>query len=61
MVSVSDEILALEPLKDKVTVLREKYEMTTFELLETIKSRLNFLSVYSLYDVVTCNHMDLQK
>lgn len=45
-VSVTDEIINLEPLEDKVNLLRQKYEQTTIDVLTSIKSRLNFFSVY---------------
>ena len=51
-VSVTDEIINLEPLEDKVNILRKKYAMTIPEVLLTIKNRLNFFSVYNLFDTV---------
>lgn len=59
--SVSDEIINLEPLEDKVNLLRQKYEMTTLDVLHSIKSRLNFFSVYQLFDTVSLNQIDIQR
>ena len=60
-VSVTDEIINLEPLEDKVNMLRKKYEMSKVEVLTSLRNRLNFFSLYNLFDTVALNHIDLQK
>lgn len=52
---MTDEIINLEPLQDKVKILREKYEMSTAEILTNIRNRLSFFSVYNLFDTVAYN------
>lgn len=60
-VSVTDEIINLEPLEDKVNMLRRKYEMSKVDVLMSIRNRLNFFSLYNLFDTVAFNHIDVQK
>lgn len=59
--SVTDEIINLEPLEDKVNLLRRKYEMSKVQLIMSIRNRLNFFSIYNLFDTVNYNHIDIQK
>lgn len=35
--------------------------MTTLDILTSIKSRLNFFSVYQLFDTVSYNQIDIQR
>lgn len=60
-VSVTDEIINLEPLEDKVNLLRRKYEMSKVQIIMSIRNRLNFFSIYNLFDTVNYNHIDTQK
>lgn len=60
-VSVTDEIINLEPLEDKVNLLRQKYEMSRSDVIHSIRKRLNFFSIYNLFDTVTFNQIDMQR
>jgi hypothetical protein len=59
-VSITDEILALEPLEDKLCILKRKYEYTPFQLLDIMRGRVAIFSIYNLFDTVEYNHLDNQ-
>jgi hypothetical protein len=59
-VSITDEILGLEPLEDKLCILKRKYEYTPFQLLDIMRGRVAIFSIYNLFDTVEYNHLDNQ-
>ena len=59
-VSVTDEIINLEPLDDKLEVLKYKSELSINQIISLIKQRLSFFSLYNLFDTVEHNYIDNQ-
>ena len=59
-ISITDEILNLEPLEDKLKILRQKQLKSPFEIIMTLKARISFFSIYNLFDSVEHNHVDNQ-
>ena len=59
-ISITDEILNLEPLEDKLCILRQKQLKSPFEIIMTLKARISFFSIYNLFDSVEHNHVDSQ-
>ena len=59
-ISVTDEILALDPLEDKLVILSKKYAQGPFEVIATIKDRVSFFAIFNLFDTVEHNHIDNQ-
>ena len=57
--TVTDEILNLEPIEDKLVYLREKYNLSTWQVFAQMKLKLTFFSVYNLFDTVHQNYLDL--
>ena len=57
---MTDEILNLEPLEDKLEILRRKHEMSLFQVILMLKQRMSFFSLYNLFDAVEYNHNDSQ-
>jgi hypothetical protein len=57
-VSVTDEILALEPVEEKLQQLEKKYRMRTLDIIRLMKERLNFYALYNLFDQVVMNKID---
>lgn len=51
-VSVTDEILRLEPLDDKLTLLRQKYELNPIEIIKLHCQRVSFFGLFNLFDTV---------
>lgn len=58
-VSITDEILALEPLEDKVQQLKARSRMDTLDILRQLKQRVNFVSLYNLFDQVGQQRHDM--
>lgn len=58
--TVADEILNLEPLEEKLMVLRRKQLKSPYEIIKSIKARVSFFSLYNLFDTVEHNHIDNQ-
>ena len=56
--SITDEIMNLEPLEDKVTILRRKQMQTPFDILMRLRARMTFFAIYNLFDTVEHNHVD---
>jgi hypothetical protein len=59
-ISITDEILRLQPLEDKLLALKKRYEMSTSEIFSLLKQRLTFFALFSLFDTVELNHNDSQ-
>jgi len=59
-ISITDEILQLEPLEDKLCILKRKYEQSVYHILTLMKMRVSFFSIYNLFDTVEHNHVDNQ-
>ena len=59
-ISITDEILNLEPLEDKLFVLKRKQERGIFDIIIALKSRVSFFAIYNLFDTVEHNQIDNQ-
>ena len=59
-ISITDEILNLEPLEDKLCLLRKKQLKTPYEVIDSLKARISLFSLYNLFDTVEHNHIDNQ-
>jgi hypothetical protein len=57
-ISITDEILALDPLEDKLCVLKRKYNWTSYEIIDVIKQRISFFAIFNLFDTVEHNQID---
>ena len=56
--SITDEILNLEPIQDKLIYLKNNYEMSIFQISNLLKLRLSFFAIYNLFDTVYANYID---
>jgi hypothetical protein len=56
--SITDEILNLEPIEDKLVYLKRNYEMSIFQISNLLKLRLSFFAIYNLFDAVYANYID---
>jgi len=56
--SITDEIMNLEPLEDKLSILRRKQMQTPFDILMRLRARMTFFAIYNLFDTVEHNHVD---
>jgi hypothetical protein len=56
--SITDEILNLEPIEDKLIYLKNNYEMSIFQISNLLKLRLSFFAIYNLFDTVYVNYID---
>lgn len=59
-ISITDEILNLEPLEDKLCILKKKQTRTPFEIINSLRGRMTFFALYNLFDTVEHNHIDNQ-
>ena len=59
-VSITDEIMELEPVEEKVMILKRNYEMTIIEIITQMRQRLSFFGLFNLFDTVHLNQIDDQ-
>lgn len=59
-ISITEEILNLEPLVEKVEMLRKRASMSELEVMFAIRERLTFFAIYNLFDTVDLNRNDAQ-
>lgn len=59
-VSITDEIMDLEPIEEKLMVLKRNYEMSPIEVITQMRQRLSFFSLFNLFDTVHLNKIDDQ-
>ena len=57
-ITVTEEILNLEPVEDKLAVLKRKYELSSFKVVELLQQRVSFVAIYNLFDTVEHNKLD---
>merc|ERR1719331_3756889 len=51
-VSITDEIMDLEPVEEKLMVLKRNHEMTIVQIINLMRQRLTFFALFNLYDTV---------
>ena len=52
-VSITDEILNLEPLEDKLSLLKRKYDSSQpVKIIALLKQRISFFAIFNLFDTV---------
>ena len=44
--------MALDPLEDRLMLLKQRSQMDLLGVLKMLKQRLNFISIYSLFDLL---------
>jgi hypothetical protein len=59
-VSITDEILLLEPMEDKLTVLKRKQEFRPVAIVSLLLQRVSFFALFNLFDTVEHNQLDSQ-
>lgn len=60
-VSITDEILNLETLEDKLTLLKRKYDNSSaVKIIGLLKQRISFFAIFNLFDTVEQNQIDNQ-
>ena len=60
-VSITDEILNLEPLEDKLSLLKRKYDSSQpVKIIALLKQRISFFAIFNLFDTVEQNQIDNQ-
>jgi hypothetical protein len=57
-VSITDEIMDLEPVEDKLRVLERNYHMSAMDIVKQMRTRLSFFSLFNLFDTVHLNRID---
>lgn len=58
--SITDEIIQLEPLEDKLYVLKQKYDMAPLDIIRLVLSRISFFALFNLFETVELNQIDNQ-
>lgn len=59
-VSITDEIMDLEPLEEKLIVLKRNQEMTLVQVITQMRQRLTFFGLFNLFDTVHLDKIDNQ-
>jgi hypothetical protein len=59
-ISMTDEIMDLEPVEDKLLQLKKNSEMTLFEMIDQMRQRLSFFGLFNLFETVHLNKIDDQ-
>ena len=59
-VSITDEIMQLEPMGDKLTVLKDKYHFIMIDIIKLIVQRISIFAIFNLFDTVEHNQIDNQ-